>query len=198
MTGAVAGRQSYLGASTSSNISRNPMARAVRRTGPSCPTLPLRAQISERSGISVEDPGDWASRPVGRYAVTTSSKAATAAVSHAPRREDAFKMAFPEKQKLRHLSLRRFALIDRLQVPVKRSYIRRGRRTQALWSTMCVVARRDRYLAKTSLAKCRRRKSTCRRSPIPPTPIWAVISYGPRRVPGVRAIRVGPDYVRNR
>ena len=24
-------------------------------------------------------------------------------------------------------------------------------------------------------------------SPIPPTPIWAVIAYGPRRVPGVRA-----------
>lgn len=91
------------------------MARAVRRIGPSSPTLPLRAQISERSGISVEDPKDWASRPVGRYPVTTSSKAATATVSHAPRREDAFKMAFPEKQKLRHnfFSLRRCALIDR-------------------------------------------------------------------------------------
>ncbi len=24
-------------------------------------------------------------------------------------------------------------------------------------------------------------------SPMPPTPIWAAISYGPRRVPGVRA-----------
>ena len=34
-------------------------------------------------------------------------------------------------------------------------------------------------------------------SPIPPTPIWAVTSYGPRRVPAVSAIGVGPDYRRN-
>jgi hypothetical protein len=25
---------------------------------------------------------------------------------------------------------------------------------------------------------------------------WAVILYGPRRVPGLKAISVGPDYVR--
>ena len=33
-------------------------------------------------------------------------------------------------------------------------------------------------------------------SPMPPTPIWAVISYGPRRVPGVRATASGCDYRR--
>ena len=33
---------------------------------------------------------------------------------------------------------------------------------------------------------------------IPPTPIWAVIAYGPRRVPEVRAIGIQPDYRGNR
>ena len=33
-------------------------------------------------------------------------------------------------------------------------------------------------------------------SPMPPTPIWAVISYGPRRVPAVRATAGGCDYRR--
>ena len=38
-------------------------------------------------------------------------------------------------------------------------------------------------------------------SPIPPTPIWAVISYGPRRVPGFNDTAVGwncRDYTRMR
>ena len=32
----------------------------------------------------------------------------------------------------------------------------------------------------------------------PPAPIWAAISYGPRRVPEAKAIGVAPDYRRNR
>ena len=35
-------------------------------------------------------------------------------------------------------------------------------------------------------------------SPMPPTPIWAEISYGPRRVPAVRATASGCDYRRCR
>ena len=50
------------------------------------------------------------------------------------------------------------------------------------------------------IATCRPRLVSVARytSPMPPTPIWAVISYGPRRVPAVRATASGCDYRRCR
>jgi len=69
MSGAETGLQSYLGDRTSSNASPNPSARAVGTSGTSGRPGrgPSRAQVSDRSGISVAAAGDWASRRAGRY-----------------------------------------------------------------------------------------------------------------------------------
>ena len=61
-------------------------------------------------------------------------------------------------------------------------------------------AQADNLIPIRTLRRARPRRSSrdVRRTETgPPSPIWAAISYGPRRVPGVRAIGGGPDSSKN-